>query len=618
MATDMLHSSFERSKPSHRPVMRGREGMVASGHPLATLAALRLLERGGNAVDAGVAAGICLGVLQSDMVNFGGVAPILVYPADEKKVWAVSGLGRWPATASVQLFRERCEGVIPPGILRSITPGAPDAWVTTLLRFGTFSFEDVARDAIDLAEHGFPMHHFMANNLREEEESYRQFPGNVEVYFSKGRPPEVGEVFRQPALAETLKLMVAAERKHRFSGRETALLAARDVFYKGEIAEAIADFHAREDGLVTREDLAAFQVGVETPRWVDHHGLRVYTCGPWCQGPTLLEALNLLEGYDLPALGHNTPAYVHTLTEAFKLAFADREAFIGDPDFVKVPLAGLISKTYARARREAIDPAKAWPEMPPPGDPFAFATGAGAPKIGAGGGGGSAMFTHHGGRDFHGLEGPHGHRDPFSGNDPFGLGDRWDTSYVAVMDRWGNAFSATPSDSPAQAPIIPQLGILCSSRGSQSWVDENHPSSVAGGKRPRLTPTPGLVLKDGKPFMAFGTPGGDVQIQAMAQVLFNIATFGMDPQEAIEAPRFSTYSYPGSFAPHAYNPGLFRAERRIGEEVLQEMAALGNVVEPWEDWSWRGGGICAVLRDEDHGTLLGAADPRRECYAFGW
>ena len=627
MGQDMLHSQYERSKPSLRPVMRGASGMISSGHQLATLAGLRILEGGGNAIDAGVAAGICLGVLQTDMVNFGGVAPIMIHDARDGKVSTVNGLGRWPRSASVAYFREHCGGLIPPGILRSIVPAAPDAWITALRQFGTLTFAEVSRDAIELALRGFPMHHFMANNIREEESSYREYPSNVAVYLPRGRPPEVGEMFVQTKLGETLQRMAEAERKQGsgsreaagaghssreaggagHSSREAGLLAARDEFYTGGIARDIVAFHQSNGGLMTPEDLASFTSGVEEAPSVTYGEFQVFGCGAWCQGPSLLEALNILEGCSLRAMGHNSPEYVHTLTEAFKLAFADREAFIGDPGFVRVPLAGLLSKAYARVQRERIDPAQAWGEMPAPGDPWAWEPdGPGAKAAGSTGAPG------HGGGETPSAEG-----GPLSAA-PGETGDRWDTSYVAVMDRWGNAFSATPSDTPSQSPLIPELGILCSSRGSQSWVDERHPSSVEGGKRPRLTPAPAFVMRGGQPYLAFGTPGGDVQIQAMTQVFLNLVEFGMDLQEAVEAPRFATYNYPGSFAPHAYNPGLFRAESRIGEAVLRRLAELGNRVEPWEDYSWRGGGVCAVRSNPEHGILEGAADPRRECYAMGW
>lgn len=591
---DRTASKFEKANASYRPTMRGTNGMVASGHQLATRAGVRILERGGNAIDAGVAAGICLGILHGDMVSFGGVAPILVYMADTGKVKSISGLGRWPKAASVDYFRQNHNGEIPSGLAACITPAAPDAWILALREFGSMSFEEVSRDAIEYARHGFPMHQFMSNNLKEEGHRLAGWQSSAEIYLPGGKAPEAGQVFYQKDLADTLQRMVAAERKARLSGRESALEAARKDFYEGETAEAIVDFMGAQDGLMTREDLAAYRSQVEDAPSTTYKDFQMFACGPWCQGPSLLQALNLLEGFDLKALGHNTPAYVHTLTEAFKLAFSDRERYIGDPGFVDVPMKGLLSKQYAKARRALMDLDKAWKEMPPAGDPWKYE---GARRKSMGGSLAAEPISAAGGEI---------------------KGERWDTSYAAVMDRWGNAFSATPSDPPFNTPIVPGLGLICSGRGSQSWVDANHPSSVEPGKRPRLTPNPAIVLKGGKPFMAFGTPGGDVQIQAMLQTFFNLVEFGMEPQEAVEAPRFSTFNYPGSFYPHDYHKGMLKMETRLGAKVFDDLARRGNDVQHWEDFSWRGGGVCAVIVDEAQGTLLGAADPRREGCAFGW
>ncbi|MBI4082837.1 MAG: gamma-glutamyltransferase family protein [Candidatus Lambdaproteobacteria bacterium] len=594
MANDHLSSKHERSKPALRPSVRGTHGMVSSGHHLATLAGLRILERGGNAVDAGVAAGICLGILQSDIVNFGGVAPMLIHLAGSRKVKSISGLGRWPRLATVDYFVKNHKGTLPNGPQRSVIPAAPDAWILALRKFGTMTYEDVTRDAIELAEHGFPMHHFMSNNVKEEQESYRRWPSTATIYLPGGKPPEPGDVFRNRDLAETMRTMVRAERRKRFAGRDAALQAARDAFYKGEIAETILAYHKQHDGLFRREDLASYKSEIEDAPMVTYRGYDVFACGPWCQGPALLEALNLVEGFDLRALGHNSVEYVHSVVESLKLAFSDRDRYVGDPDFVQVPMAGLLSKAYARARRGQIDPRKAWREMPEPGAPWKWETG---PRKAAGGG-----------------------RRPerLSAGAPGDTGDRFDTSYVCVMDQWGNAFSATPSDSCGGTPIIPGLGIICSGRGSQSWVDKSHTSSIAPGKRPRLTPSPALAMKEGRPFLAFGTPGGDVQIQAMLQFFVNIVDFGMEPQEAVEAPRFATYNFPSSFYPHAYNKGLLRVEDRVDPKVLETLARRGNTVEPWADYSWRAGGVCGIVYDAGRGVLSGAADPRREGYAIGW
>jgi gamma-glutamyltranspeptidase/glutathione hydrolase len=571
---------------SYRPTIQGTHGMVSSGHYLATLAGERILARGGNAVDAGVAAGICLDVLHIDMVNFAGVAPIIVYLAEADRVLTISGLGRWPKAASVAYFKERCGGKIPQGVLRCITPGAPDAWITALEQFGTMSLADVMGEAIRLAAEGFPMHPFMAANLRDGAGTFRQWPSSTAILMPNGRLPEAGEIFVQRDLARTLRRLVEAEAGARARGREAGLQAARDAFYRGDLAREIAAFYQAEGGLLTYDDLAAFRVQIEEPVRAAFHEYEMYTCGPWCQGPALAHALTLLEGDDLRALGHNSPAYVHLLTEALKLVFADRERYYGDPEFVDVPMQAMLSADYAKARRRLIDPERAHAGMPPAGDPW-HANGAVAP--------------------WRGLSPA-----------PPRTVETLDTTYVCAVDRRGNIFSATPSDGCMNAPITPGTGLGISSRGSQSWAVEDHPSSVAPGKRPRLTPCPAIVFKNGKPFMPLGTPGGDVQCQAMLQVFLNIAVFGMPAQAAIEAPRFATYSYPGSFEPHDYHPDELRVERRLAAEVGDALTAKGHNVVHWPDWTWRAGGVCTVTIDHASGVLSAGADPRRMGYAIGW
>jgi gamma-glutamyltranspeptidase/glutathione hydrolase len=297
--------------------------------------------------------------------------------------------------------------------------------------------------------------------------------------------------------------------------------------------------------------------------------------------------LSLLAAYDLPALGHNSPAYVHVLTEALKLTFADRERYYGDPEFVDVPMQALLSEEYAAERRKLIHLDRAQPGMPPAGVP--------------GRGNGAAV--------------------PWRGLRPMAepaMIDRLDTSYLCVVDEQGNVFSATPSDGCTQAPVVPGTGLIVSTRGSQSWAVEGHASAVAPGKRPRLTPCPAMVFKNGKPYMPIGTPGGDVQCQSMLQVFLNVAVFGMLPQAAIEAPRFSTYSYPGSFEPHAYQPDELRIERRLAETVEGALADKGHKVVTWPDWTWKAGGVCAITIDHESGVLAAGADPRRTSYAIGW
>ena len=567
--------------------------MVSSGHYLATAAGFRILEQGGNATDAGVAAGIAINVTLPQWTGFGGVAPIIIHDAASGDSVSISGLGRFPKAASIDYFNKNCGGELPPGVLRTVTPAAADAWITALRLYGTMSFEQVVTPALELAEGGFPIPATLQSALARTGDSLigdsdgdGRWPSTSAVFFPGGRRPDIGDILIQKDLARTFYRLIEVERDHAGQGREVALQAARDYFYRGDIAEEIVQFVQKEGGLLTMEDLAEFSVGVETPPSIDYKGIQVYACGPWCQGPMNLHALKILEGFDLRGMGHKTAAYAHTVLEALKLAFSDRDAYYGDPDFVDVPLEGLISESYAQERRAAIDAWRASPEMPLPGDPWPHQ---GMPA----------------------RNGQPARPDLVAGGLPA------DTSYACVVDRWGNAFSATPSDSFGTSPIIPGLGFIASSRGSQTWLDPQHPSALAPGKRPRLTPNPALAMRDGKPLMPFGTPGGDVQPQSMVQLFLNVMEFGMDVQQAVEAPRFSTWSFPNSFWPHAYHPGLVGVEGRIDANVVSELSRLGHKVEVWDDFTPRMGCLCAVNVDQKRGGRSGGADPRRDGYAMG-
>jgi gamma-glutamyltranspeptidase/glutathione hydrolase len=565
---------------AHRPAIRGTRHMAASCHYGATHAAFQILEAGGNAVDAGVAAGIALGVLQCDLVNVAGVAPIVLYEAKSQTVHSISGLGVWPKLADAELFRREHGGLIPRGLLRTVVPAAPDAWITALGRFGTMSFGEVAAAATRFARDGFPMYPMLADMLALHEADYRRWPSNAAVYLPNGRPPRVGEIFVQADLGRTLQYMADEEKAASGRGREAGLAAARDAFYRGDIAAAIVRFHRENGGWMREDDLADFHAEVEKPVTLSFGGIDVYTNGPWCQGPTLLQALSLLDPASLRDYGHNSVDYIHAIVEALKLAFADRERYFGDPRFVDVPLDRLLSADYAALRRKLIRPDRAFSEMPPAGD--------------AGGKGPKPVPT------------------------PGGPGIPYDTSYACAVDRHGNIFSATPSDSSYDTVVIPGTGLCASSRGSQSWADPSHPSSVAPGKRPRLTPSPALAIKKGAWAMPFGTPGGDVQVQAMLQVLCNIALFGMDPQLAVEAPRFASYSFPNSFQPHEYFPGRLHMENRVPEATGEALVARGHDLRWWPEQTWRAGAVCTIVADARSGILAGAADPRRSSYAMGW
>lgn len=578
MATQSEDLTQGSAPLSLRPVLAGLKHVISAGHYLATQVGMDVLQGGGNAVDAGVAAGIALGVVQSDIVNVGGVAPILIYEAATQKVSSISGLGCWPAAASLDLFLREHGGTIPAGVLRTVIPAAPDAWITALERFGTLTFGEAAAGAIRLAREGFVMYALMAEVLDEHRDDYARWPSSAAIYLPNGRPPRAGEVFRQADLAGTLQYMADQERAQAAQGRSAGLAAARRAFYQGDIAAAIVNYHRQEGGLVTAQDLADFSVEVEEPLTTRFRGVDVYSCGYWCQGPSLLQMLNIVEPRDLKSLGHNSAAYIHLLVEAIKLAFADREAYYGDPRLHRVPHDMLLSKAYALQRLGLIDPARAGPDVPQAG---------------------SAART-------------------FAPEDTARTDPRLDTSYVAVVDRHGNAFSATPSDGSYNSPVIPGTGIIASGRGSQSWAQAGHPCAVGPGRRPRLTPNPSLAIKPGQYVMPFGTPGGDVQCQAMLQTFLNVEIFGMDLQQAVEAPRFASFGFPSSFEPHSVQPGRLMVEDLVARQIGETLAGMGHQVQWWHDRNWRAGAMCAVRHDLQTGIRWGGADPRRPAYAAGF
>ena len=573
---------------SYRPLITGTTHMVSAGHYLAAAAGNRILEQGGNATDAGVAAGIAINVTLPHYTSFGGVAPIIVHDAQRGETATISGLGRWPKSASIEYFQKHFGGDMPVGVLRTVTPAAFDAWITALKLYGTMTFEQVVTPALELAEEGFPIPASLNRALNGllERGLVTSWPSTMEVFFPNGRPPATGDILVQRDLARTFTRLIQVERDNSSGGREDALQAARDFFYQGDIAEEMVRFNQEQGGLLTMDDLSVFQAKLEPPAVGSYKDIDVYTCGPWCQGPVSIETLHILEGFDLKSMGHNSPEYLHTVLEALKLAFADRHSYYGDPDFVDVPLEGLLSKAYAAERRDAIDPNVAFPQMPLAGDPWAYQTGnASGARV--------------------------AHPEAVSGGLPA------DTSYVCVVDRWGNAFSATPSDSLGTAPLAQGLGFVMSARGSQTWLDPKHPCALAPSKRPRLTPNPAMAFKDGKVWMPFGTPGGDVQCQSMVQLFLNVVEFGMDVQQAIEAPRISSWSFPNSFWPHAYHPGMVGVEGRIVGHTLAALERRGHNLEVWDDFTVKMGSLSAIEVDQARGGLSAGADPRRDAYAIG-
>jgi len=575
------------SRGAYRPIARGTHGAVTSGHMLATMAGHDVLRAGGNAFDAGVAAGLCLCVVEHDRVSLGGVAPIIVYDARDGKVTTISGLGRWPKAASLDYFREHYGGEFKPGMGTTITPAAMDAWLLCLKKFGTLRFEEVVAQALLYAEKGFPVSEVLREDIIEYYDGFKDWPTNAAIFAPDGKIPDVGDLIRQPALANSLRRFIAVEREAGAAGRAEGLDAIRRYFYEGPVAERLVAFCQEHGGLLTMEDMTSFSVRCEAPVKLGFGEFELYTCDTWTQGPALLATLALLKGFDLKALGHNSVAYIHTIAEAIKLAFADRDAYYGDPDFVSVPLDELLSEAYCRERRELIDPDRAWPTMPPCGEVA-------------------------GARPYFGRTPPHEEAPAV------GVQAAPDTTVASVIDGEGNIFCTAPSDPCLRHIMDSELGFGLSPRGTQSWLHPNHPSVLAPGKRPRLTTNPVLVLRDGRPWMALCTPGGDVQPQAMLQVFLNIAVFGMNAQQATEMPRFTSFSFPASFYPHRMRPGALAVEERVGDPVLEGLASKGHKIKRWPAWSGDVGGACVIVRDPNTGLLHGGADPRRDACATAW
>jgi gamma-glutamyltranspeptidase / glutathione hydrolase len=562
---------------SRRPTLYGSRHAISAGHYLAAAAGFAVLEGGGNAVDAGCCAGMALAVLHSDEVNFAGVAPIMIKPAGGDVV-TIAGLGHWPRGIPADVFMRDHDGAIPLGVERTVVPAAPDAWITALRDFGTMSFADVAGAAIRFAAEGFSMFDYMAREIASNADTFSRWPSTVAVYLPGGRAPAVGERFVQRDLAATIQHMADEERAASGAGRLAGLEAARQAFYRGDIARQIVAFYEQEDGYLTRDDLASFSSRYEPPVRVRWRDFEVFTCGPWCQGPVLAQALLMLERSGLAGRRMDDPDYMHLTLEVLKAAFADREHRYGDPLFVDVGMDELLSETHLDRRLAMIDPARAYPELPPP---VGNHVSAAAPAQAA--------------------EAPARHLD---------------TSYVCVIDRWGNAFSATPSDGAFTVPVVPGLGIVVSERGQQSRPDPSHPSGVAPGKRPRLTPNPAIAVRDDGSVLTIGCPGGDMQVQAMLQVFLNAFHFGADIQEAINAPRFSAWSFPNSFAPFEYLPNRVQVEDGFDDRTFAELERRGHDVRRWPRFTRDAAAVEAIYLDRQTGFYRAGADPRQPAYAI--
>jgi gamma-glutamyltranspeptidase/glutathione hydrolase len=580
---DGLDSALRGANQTMKQLVRGTEYAATSMMPQATLAAEHVLRSGGNAFDAVVAGQAVLGVVQPNMNGMGSDAVLLVYDAKAQKVWSINAEGTAPKLATIDWYKKNKDGKIPTNdtLLSGTVPGVVDAWYLLLSRWGTRTFGELLAPAIEMAEKGMPV------TRAFNSAALMKWPSSVAVY----RPPDGtrwndNEVFKNPDLARTFRRLVEAE-KAAGGNREAGLKAARDRFYRGDIAREMAKFSEENGGLFRYEDFASYTAKVEEPVSTTYRGYTVYKNASASQGPAELFALNILEGYDLKKMGHNSADYIHTSVEALKLAMADRDTYLGDMDFIKIPYSGLLSKEYAAARRKLIDPGKSsldfrpgdvtpyMPSWPPDTRP----------------------------RDVN-LRGNADHEG--------------DTSYIATVDHDRNMISFTPSLHSAFGTkmVIAGLGFILNCRGDYYSLVPGHANALEPGKRPRSTLQGTLVMKDGKPYMVTGSPGADDQIMRTMQTLLNMVDFGMNMQQAIEAARWSTRSFPASPFPHTMYPGDLALEGRIPDAVKTELEHRGHKVTMRGPWSLNDS--AGIVIDPVTGTLSAAADPRTSALALAW
>jgi len=591
-----------------RPPVLGSSGAVSAGHPLTSAAAFEILLKGGNAFDAGIAAILVGGVVEQDLFSLGGESLVLVYPVKEKKVTSIVGQGWEPKGASIDYFKNRraltdlpAEGLDP-----SVVPGSLHAALTVLEKWGTMSFEQVSARAIAYCEQGFPMRPRTAETIARNLEFFKSWPANQKVWLKPDKSMyKPGETIKFPALARTLTRMVEAERKAKGKSRSAGITAARDRFYKGDIAKEMVAFLKARNAPYELSDFSDFFATIEEPTSTDYKGYTIYKQGFGSQGPSLLQTLNILENFDLRKMGHNSPDYIHTLIEAMKLSYADRDTYYADQSFVKSPVEGLLSKSYAKERAARIDPLHA-SRMFTAGDPMAFD---------------SKVKTW-----------PYWKADEKASEEVARItpmvmllasaGIPKDTTHMSVVDKDGNMFDTTSSGGwISGCVILGDTGIQMSSRGEQFFLDPQRANHVEPRARPRYTLTPSLVLKDGKPFMAIGTPGGDNQEQTILQAFLDVVEFWDDwypnLHTAFAWPRVQTMHFYGSVSPHRIGFNRMNIEKPIPVEVFDELKKRGHDISTVDQYGVSGCAT-AVMIDPATGNRFAGADARRDCYAMAY
>jgi len=590
----------------HRPTVMGTRGVVTSGHYLATAAGFRIMESGGNAIDAAAAMSFCLNLLEPHQNGLGGEVPVILWSAKDKQVHVISGQGWSPKGFTVDWCRHHGIDLIPgDGFLPACVPATVGTWAIALDRFGTKSFTEILAPAIELAENGFPCYEDLHNYLKIQEDRIKElYPSTCDIFYPDGNIPDIGEIIRNPDYASTLRTICEEEMEMGGMGRSEALKAGRDAFYKGEITEAIIEFISKtpvmdasgeeHTGLLTYEDFSEWNAGVEEPLAVGYRGLKIYKCSSWTQGPVFLQQLKLLEGFDLGSMEHNSPEYFHTLIECSKLAFADREAYYGDPKFDNVPFDILLSKKYADERIKLIKK-KASKDLIP-GDA---------------------------GRENHiqylsDVLKDNRHALNFDENGQPLPGNEYDndTTHLDAVDSEGNMVAATCSGGWIHSsPVIPSLGFALGTRGQMFYLNPDRPNALEGRKRPRTTLTPTLVTKNDQPWMAFGIRGGDSQDQWTLHFFLNIIDFEMDLQKAMDAPHMHIDHMPGSFYPRTAFPGKVNIDWRIPDKVVKALKKKGHETNVM-DYRLR---LMCVMRDLEIKTLYGSVCSESEYGAvIGW
>ena len=600
MTTSQREYTLEQGDPNRpptgRPVVYATQGVISSGHYLTSMAGMRMLLSGGNAFDALIAAGFAAAVVEPiASYSLAAEGVFMLYHAESGDLLSLSGQGTAPGKATVDFFKSQGLGEVPTGPgsqahLSFTVPGVVDAFLALLERYGTRTLGEVLAPSIHYAEYGIPNYEYMLERMKNQS-TKDQFdlypPGGRDIFYDNGSVPQPGSMLVQPGLADVFKRMVAAENAGPGHRRE-GIRAARDAFYKGDIAQSIVECAQRVGGILSLDDLAGYHAEFEEPLNTSFMGHEIYGQSVWTQGPVLMQTLSILEHFDLKDMGHNSPAYIHTVAEATKLALADREAYYGDPNFSTIPIDGLLSKEYAAERARLIDPGKATPDLPPAGDPWKYSKAPVPQTLAA-----TPVGT--------------------AGD---GSGDDSGTTHISVLDRDGNMVCATPSGGGfAKSVFFPELGCALSTRMEMLNFEEGHPNVLEPNKRPRTTLINYIVARDGKPVMTIGCPGGDHQAQGNLQLILNTLVFGMNPQEAIEAPRFATDSAVNSFFPHTHYPGQLSVEPGISANTVDALKALGHQTKAS---AVCGLGATVARRDPANGVLSAGSDPRRACHAIGW